>query len=94
MFVLFLCRAPMVVALGLSTALARLRYDEAVSQADVEEALRLMHCSKASLIDVRTAKARHATNPINDIYNVMYSGLSLHSIATLALTDLSFCSHE
>ncbi len=37
--------------LRLSTALARLRFDDEVSQADIDEAMRLMHASKSSLLD-------------------------------------------
>lgn len=60
----------LLAVLRLSTALARLRFDEVVQQADVEEALRLMHASKSSLIDSRTNKGRK-TNPINDVYTII-----------------------
>ena len=37
--------------LRLSTALARVRFDNVVRQGDVDEAMRLMHESKASLVE-------------------------------------------
>eukprot|EP00048_Salpingoeca_helianthica_P003471 m.67637 g.67637 ORF g.67637 m.67637 type:complete len:729 (+) comp12719_c0_seq5:22-2208(+) len=43
--------------LRLASALARLRLSERVDQADVEEALRLIHASRVSLEEHRTAKA-------------------------------------
>jgi DNA replication licensing factor MCM7 len=44
--------------LRLGQALARIRFSDEISQADVDEAMRLMHSSKASLYEptqVRTA---------------------------------------
>lgn len=39
--------------LRIATALARIRFSSQVDQSDVDEAIRLMHVSKASLIESR-----------------------------------------
>lgn len=44
--------------LRLSQALARLRMDDTVGQGDVDEALRLMECSKASLYEHQATRAQ------------------------------------
>lgn len=46
----------LLAILRLSTALARIRFDTEVLQSDVDEAMRLMHISKASLYDDKKKK--------------------------------------
>jgi len=60
----------LLAVLRCATSLARIRFDEEVTQGDIEEALRLMHTSKATLIDSRTLPSR-AAEPVNDIYNIL-----------------------
>eukprot|EP00850_Spirogloea_muscicola_P023878 SM000399S14704 [mRNA] locus=s399:46565:50072:- [translate_table: standard] len=55
--------------LRLSEALARLRMVEEVAQSDVDEALRLMHASKASLYG--DEQARTALDAVSDIYTII-----------------------
>lgn len=56
----------------LAQALARLRFSHAVSQDDVDEALRLMEASKESLAaDDRAAGGRRALNASSKIYNLV-----------------------
>eukprot|EP00850_Spirogloea_muscicola_P008010 SM000042S15277 [mRNA] locus=s42:148:3666:+ [translate_table: standard] len=55
--------------LRLSEALARLRMAEEVAQSDVDEALRLMHASKASLYG--DEQARTALDAVSDIYTII-----------------------
>eukprot|EP00040_Diaphanoeca_grandis_P001325 m.18150 g.18150 ORF g.18150 m.18150 type:complete len:739 (-) comp11864_c1_seq1:201-2417(-) len=76
----------LLAVLRCSTALARLRMDNEVTQADVEEALRLMHSSKASLIDSRTATAR-VVEPVNDIYNILRSMKGEANSDTISYSD-------
>jgi DNA replication licensing factor MCM7 len=52
--------------LRLSQSLARLRFADAVEQSDVDEALRLMKMSKASLFD--DGGAERAQDPISQVY--------------------------
>ncbi|KAL4437489.1 hypothetical protein ABPG77_003470 [Micractinium sp. CCAP 211/92] len=53
--------------LRLSQALARLRFADSVEQSDVDEALRLMKMSKASLFD--DAGAERAADPISQVFS-------------------------
>ena len=53
--------------LRLSQALARLRFSEEVEQTDVDEALRLMKMSKASLYD--ESDPEHVQDPISQIFS-------------------------
>jgi DNA replication licensing factor MCM7 len=59
----------LLAILRLSQALARLRFDVEVSQADVEEAIRLMDKSKQSLHDSRQRKT--AVDPVSAIYHII-----------------------
>jgi DNA replication licensing factor MCM7 len=59
----------LLAILRLSQALARLRFDTHVAQADVEEAIRLMDKSKQSLHDSRQRKA--AVDPVSAIYQII-----------------------
>ena len=56
--------------LRLAEALARLRFSKAVAQSDVDEALRLMKMSKASLSDAQQSRkaAGAAADPVAEIY--------------------------
>lgn len=65
----------LLAVLRCATSLARIRFDAEVVQGDVEEALRLMHSSKTTLIDSRTAPSR-AVEPVNDIYNILRAMIS------------------
>mmetsp|Transcript_2771 Transcript_2771/g.6616 ORF Transcript_2771/g.6616 Transcript_2771/m.6616 type:complete len:732 (+) Transcript_2771:76-2271(+) len=62
----------LLAVLRLSTALARMRFDNEVVQGDVDEALRLMHASKAS-VDNSKSSAREAGDPTDEIYRILTS---------------------
>lgn len=52
-------------------ALARLRLASRVERADIDEAMRLMEMSKASLNNTRTTGARREDNPTSAIYSII-----------------------
>ncbi|PRP83767.1 hypothetical protein PROFUN_08965 [Planoprotostelium fungivorum] len=56
--------------LRLSTALARIRFDEEVRESDVSEALRLMHASKSSLYEQEKNKGNRV-DVTGDIYGII-----------------------
>lgn len=57
----------------LAEALARLRFSDAVAQSDVDEALRLMKMSKASLGDPREQRRKGSkdVDPVTEIYQLL-----------------------
>lgn len=57
--------------LRLSQALARLRFSDQISKEDVEESIRLMYKSKASLFHER--QRRRKTDSVSDVYNIVRS---------------------
>ena len=57
--------------LRLSQALARIRLSGTVSHADIDEAIRLTHASKASLIEDTAAQGASSEDVMSAIYNVM-----------------------
>lgn len=60
----------LLAILRLSTALARIRFDSEVCQADVDEAMRLMHMCKSSLLRDRGGK-NSGQDPISAIYDIV-----------------------
>eukprot|EP00038_Savillea_parva_P001926 m.108550 g.108550 ORF g.108550 m.108550 type:complete len:738 (+) comp10660_c1_seq6:25-2238(+) len=62
----------LLAVLRLSTALARMRFDNEVVRGDVDEALRLMHASKSSIDDSR-GEGRDVGDPIDEIYRILTS---------------------
>jgi len=63
--------------LRLSQALARIRFSDEISQADVDEAMRLMHSSKASLYEP-TQGRNTVSDPISAIYSLVRDWASSH----------------
>lgn len=59
----------LLAVLRLATALARLRLADVVEKEDVNEAMRLMEMSKASLVDDETAT--RTVNPVDAIYGII-----------------------
>jgi len=57
--------------LRLSEALARLRFSDEVCQSDVDEALRLMQMSKASLLDEEAGRKRAHADPVSAVYSAI-----------------------
>lgn len=56
----------------LSEGLARLRFADSVAQTDVDEALRLMKMSKASLGDSQTQRRKgKEVDPVTEIYQLI-----------------------
>ena len=65
---------------------ARVRLSEEVSQADVEEAIRLMERSKMSLYESRQRK--RTVDPVSAIYNIVRDAIvakDLHEIRYVAI---------
>jgi DNA replication licensing factor MCM7 len=58
-------------------ALARIRFSDEISQADVDEAMRLMHSSKASLYEPTQGRT-NATDPVSAIYSLVRDWASAH----------------
>jgi DNA replication licensing factor MCM7 len=58
----------LLAILRLSQALARIRFSEEVSRQDIEEAMRLMYSSKASLHDT---SPHTTTDPVSAIYSII-----------------------
>lgn len=77
--------------LRLAEALARLRFSTQVAQSDVDEALRLMQMSKASLADEAAAKAqragRHGGDPISEIYALLRDLAEQRNTTEIPYTD-------
>ncbi|KAJ3045352.1 Mcm2-7 hexameric complex component [Rhizophlyctis rosea] len=63
----YTCARTLLSVIRLSTALARLRFSEFVGIPDVEEALRLMDVSKASLLNRRGGKGRDSSTVIYEM---------------------------
>jgi DNA replication licensing factor MCM7 len=59
----------LLAILRLAQALARLRFSDTVEQPDVDEAIHIMHMSKASLLD--RANERAAVDPMSAIYSTI-----------------------
>jgi DNA replication licensing factor MCM7 len=66
----FVSARTLLAILRLATALARLRFSNQVVQDDVEEALRLMHMSKATLLDAHKEGARRK-DPTSEIFTII-----------------------
>lgn len=75
--------------LRLASALARLRFAPEVAQSDVDEALRLMKMSKASLAD-ETAKSKrgpHGGDPISEIFALLRNLAEQRNVTEISYTD-------
>jgi DNA replication licensing factor MCM7 len=58
--------------LRISQALARLRFADLVAREDVDEAIRLTHCSKASLTDTqKSSSGKNSSDVISKIYQLI-----------------------
>ncbi|GAB5035462.1 dna replication licensing factor [Nannochloropsis oceanica] len=66
--------------LRLSQALARLRFDDAVNVADVEEAIRLTRMSKASLLDDNEDQERDTRDDMSKIYTLILDYMQSHRL--------------
>ena len=76
--------------LRLASALARLRFAPEVAQSDVDEALRLMRMSKASLADETSAKGRrgqHGGDPISEIFALLRNLAEQRNVTEISYTD-------
>ena len=75
--------------LRLSHALARLRFAPDVAQSDVDEALRLMRMSKASLADETSKKAGGAGrgDPISEIFAILRDLAEQRGVAEISYSD-------
>ena len=75
--------------LRLAEALARLRFAPEVAQSDVDEALRLMKMSKASLAD-ETAKSKRGQfgrDPISEIFALLRNLAEQRNVTEISYTD-------
>eukprot|EP00043_Microstomoeca_roanoka_P006815 m.66197 g.66197 ORF g.66197 m.66197 type:complete len:728 (-) comp13580_c1_seq2:66-2249(-) len=77
----------LLAILRLSTALAKLRFTEEVELGDFEEALRLMHSSKASVLEAKETQ-RKRKDPIKDIYKMITDLKNRHDAPELRMSDL------
>lgn len=66
----------LLAILRLSTAMARLHFRDVVTQEDVDEAIRLMHMSKASLLEESHHNIREKLNPVDAIYRIVRNSVS------------------
>ena len=73
--------------LRLAEALARLRFLDAVSQSDVDEALRLMRMSKASLGEADARAGRRGADPISEIYALLRDAAAVRRMVELTYDD-------
>ena len=76
--------------LRLASALARLRFAPEVAQSDVDEALRLMRMSKASLADETAAKGKrgpHGGDPISEIFALLRNLAEQRNVTEISYTD-------
>ncbi|EFA85031.1 MCM family protein [Heterostelium album PN500] len=71
--------------LRLAQARARCRFSETVAQSDVEEAMRLMWVSKAS---IRTDQKKKRVDPITSIYALIRDTCKKHSSSKIQLPDM------
>ena len=69
--VTYITARSLLAILRLSTALARLRGRNEVNKDDVEEAIRLTHASKASILDKRSETAGGRRNITNEIFKII-----------------------
>merc|ERR1712060_351981 len=67
--------------LRLSQALARLRFSDVVAREDVDEAIRLIHCSKSSLLDNPDLNKQDGAFSNKDVISKIF-----HLISDYALT--------
>ncbi|EGD80725.1 DNA replication licensing factor MCM7 [Salpingoeca rosetta] len=77
----------LLAILRLSTALAKLRFSNEVVQEDFEEALRLMHSSKASVLEAKETQ-RKRKDPIKDIYEIIKDMKHRHKTSDLRMSDV------
>ena len=75
--------------LRLAEALARLRFAPEVAQSDVDEALRLMKMSKASLADetAKTKRGPHGGDPISEIFALLRNLAEQRNVTEISYTD-------
>ena len=75
--------------LRLASALARLRFAPEVAQSDVDEALRLMRMSKASLADESSKSRRgpHGGDPISEIFALLRNLAEQRNVTEISYTD-------
>jgi len=65
--------------LRLSQALARIRLSDIVSHEDIDEAIRLTHASKASLLEDSVDSNNSAEDAVSGIYNIMRDYAAQHN---------------
>lgn len=68
----------MASVLCLSQALARIRLSNTVSHDDIDEAIRLTHASKASLLDEENTAGTNNEDVMSAIYNIMRDYAATH----------------
>ena len=75
--------------LRLAEALARLRFAPEVAQSDVDEALRLMKMSKASLADetAKTKRGPHCGYPISEIFALLRNLAEQRNVTEITYSD-------
>ena len=75
--------------LRLASALARLRFAPEVAQSDVDEALRLMKMSKASLADesAKSKRGPHGGDPISEIFALLRNLAEQRNVTEISYTD-------
>jgi DNA replication licensing factor MCM7 len=75
--------------LRLAEALARLRFAPEVAQSDVDEALRLMKMSKASLADetAKTKRGPHGGDPISEIFALLRNLAEQRNVTEITYSD-------
>lgn len=75
--------------LRLSQALARLRFSDSVAREDVDEAIRLTHMSKSSLLDDDSESSKRGEDVLSRIFHILrdYSAISGHKEVELKLCE-------
>eukprot|EP00042_Codosiga_hollandica_P036361 m.277313 g.277313 ORF g.277313 m.277313 type:complete len:724 (+) comp54871_c0_seq1:68-2239(+) len=76
----------LLAILRISTALARLRFSNQVVQDDIDEAIRLMFMSKATLVDARQEKTR-SKNPLDEIFKIIREMVEASSTGRIDVED-------
>ncbi|OQR76215.1 DNA replication licensing factor mcm7-like [Tropilaelaps mercedesae] len=85
----FMSPRTLLAILRLATALARLRTSDKVEKEDIDEALRLMEASKASLHDrVEGPGARRLQTPVDRVYQVIQEFASSSGASSAKVSEL------
>eukprot|EP00049_Salpingoeca_infusionum_P009802 m.166800 g.166800 ORF g.166800 m.166800 type:complete len:734 (+) comp14448_c0_seq1:1330-3531(+) len=77
----------LLAILRIASSLARLRFSDEVAMEDFEEALRLMHASKASVTEIQAEK-KQRTNPIAAIYKIVKDMRTRSGLDELRMGDI------